>query len=193
MGVSLSLLAVQTSCPAEVLQQLGYLRTGKSCEYAREPLSGYVLPTKWFLIVARGCDNRFLQPGTLGPLSEHVPVVACSIDEHVMFSSAEYWAGGKQVWRAEHVGENGPIHLKTSGILPPGFEAMAAAHKEAQAVDDVEKADVDHYFDIPLNAAKAVIGFRHDEESPGVDYEGFEVLLKASTSEDRGPWWRFWK
>ena len=110
-----------------------------------------------------------------------------------MFSSAEYWAGGNQVWRAEHVGENGPIHLKTSGILPRGFEAMAAAHMEAQEADGGEKAGVDHYFDIPLNAAKEITGFKHDEDILGVDYESFEVLRKTSSSTDTRPWWRFWK
>lgn len=110
-----------------------------------------------------------------------------------MFSSAEYWAAGNQVWRAEHVGENGPIHLNTSGTLPSGFEAMAAAHKEAQEADGGEKAGVDHYFEIPLNAAKEIIGFKHDEDIPGVDYEGFEVLRKALSSADSKPWWRFWK
>jgi len=193
MGYSLSLLAVQTSDPAEALRQLGYIRTGQSCEYAREPLSGYALPSNWFLIVARGCDSRFLQPKILGPLSEHAPVVACSIEEHVMFSSAEYWAGGNQVWRAEHVGENGPIHLNTSGNLPPGFEVMAAAHKQAQEAEGGEEAGVDHYFDIPLNAAKEITGFKHDNDVPGVDYESFEVLRKASSSPDSKPWWRLWK
>jgi hypothetical protein len=90
MGYSLSVLAVQTANPAEALQRLGFIRTGKTCEYAREPLSAYALPADWFLIVARGCDNRFLQAKILGPLSERFPVVACSIEEHVMFSSAEY-------------------------------------------------------------------------------------------------------
>lgn len=110
-----------------------------------------------------------------------------------MFSSAEYWVGGAMVWRAEHVGENGPIHLKTSGVLSPGFETMAAAHKEQQTADGGETADVDHYFDIPLNAAKVIIGFKHDEEVPGVDYDKFELLSKAGSRKEKGLWWRFWK
>lgn len=192
MGTSLSLLAIHTSVPEVVLQHLGYIRTGQWCAYLREPLSGYTLPNHWFLIVARGCDNRFLRAKTLGPLSEHCPVVACSIEEHVLFSSAAYWAGGNQVWRVEHIGEAGSMHLQTSGALPPGFAAMAAAHKEAQEVAGGEKADVDHYFDIPLNAAKAIIGFKHDEDIAGVDYQRFEVLHKASSPTVSQPWWKFW-
>ena len=110
-----------------------------------------------------------------------------------MFSSVEYWASGNQVWRAEHVGENGPIHLKTSGALPGGFESMAAEQKEAQEADGGEKAGVDHYFEIPLNAAKEIIGFKHDEDIPGINYEGFEVLNKGPSSAESKPWWRFWK
>jgi len=193
MGYSLSLLAFQTTDPAEALVQLGYVRTNRSCEYMQEPLSAHPLSADWFLIVERGCDSRFLKPKVLGLLSARFPVVACSIEEHVMFSSAEYWAGGSQVWRAEHVGENGPIHLRTSGVLPPEFEAMAAKHKETQEAEGGEKANVDHYFYIPLNAAKAIIGFKHDEDVPGVDYERFEVLHKGPSILDSKPWWRFWK
>ena len=193
MGYSLSLIAIQGANPDQALSQLGVVRTGQSCEYEREPMSGYVLPSNWFLIVARGCDSSFLKPGILGPLSEKHSVIACSIEEHVMFSSAEYWADGAMVWRAEHLGENGPIHLKTAGILPSDFEAMADAHKEMQEADGGEKADVDHYFDIPLNAAKSIIGFKHDEEIPGIDYDRFEVLHKLPSQTERTPWWRFWK
>lgn len=193
MGYSLSLLAVPTPNAAKALRQLGYLRIGQSREYAQEPLSSYELPSNWFLIVALGCNSRFLQPKILAPLSEGFPVVASSIEEHVMFSSAEYWAGGNQVWRAEHIGENGPIHLNTSGSLPSGFEAITAKYKEAQDAAGGGEADVDHYFEIPLHAAKEIVGFKHDEDIPGIDYKGFEVLRKAPLSAGSKPWWRFWK
>lgn len=193
MGYSLSLLAVQCADPDRALSALGITRTGETCEYAREPLSGYALPGNWFLIVAKGCADPFLNPKTLSPLSEAFPVVACSIEEHVMFSSAEYWTGGTMVWRAEHVGENGPIHLKTEGVVPVDFEAMAAVHIKMQEAEGGDKAGVDHYFDIPLNAAKSIIGFKHDEDVHGVDYDKFEVLRKAAKTKDRKSWWHFWK
>jgi len=116
----------------------------------------------WYLVVANRCDHRFLQANVLGPLSQNYRVVACSIEEHVMFSSAEEWVAGALAWRAVHAGENGPIDLKTSGTLPPSFQSMADALAAKQKAEGGKTAEVDHYFDIPLNAAKAITGFKHD-------------------------------
>ncbi len=192
MGYSLSLLAIQCSDPDSALSELSIARTGQSCEYAREPLSGYALPSGWYLVVATRCNHGFLKPSSLERVSRRFPVIACSIEEHVMFSSAEQWVGGAMLWRAEHVGENGPINLKTSGVLPPTFEDMADAHAAQQQAEGGEKANVDHYFDIPLNAAKTIIGFKHDEEIPSVKYGNFDLLSQSSSLKTGKPWWRFW-
>jgi hypothetical protein len=193
MGYSLSLLAIQCADPEESISRLGFVRTGRFCEYAREPVSGYGLPENWYLLVIKGSDSRFLKPDILRPLSETFPLVACSIDERVMFSSAEYWKGGSRVWRAEHDSENGPIHLRTTGVLPVEFEAMAQECRGQQREEGGADAGVDYYFDIPLNAAKSIMGFKHDEEISGVDYDRFEVLDEAGAAKGRKPWWRFWK
>lgn len=192
MGYSLSLLAIQCSEPDSALSELNMARTGQFCEYARGPLSGYALPDGWYLVVATKCNHRFLKLSELGRVSTKFPVIACSIEEHVMFSSAEQWVSGSMLWRAEHVGENGPINLKTSGVLPPGFQAMTDALAAQQQADGGEKANVDHYFDIPLNAAKAIIGFKHDEVVPGVNYDNFDQLSQTGSGSNGKPWWRFW-
>lgn len=176
MGYSLSVLAVQCSDPDVALSRLNIVRTGQTCEYACEQLTGHAMPQGWYLVVANCCDHRFLQAKVLGPLSQNYRVVACSIEEHVMFSSAEEWVAGAMAWRAVHAGENGPIDLKTSGALPPSFQSMANALAAKQEAEDGKTAEVDHYFDIPLNAAKAITGFKHDEKVPGLDYEKFDLL-----------------
>jgi hypothetical protein len=193
MGYSLSLLAVQCIDPNEPISKLGLVRAGRFCEYAREPISGNSLPENWYLLVFRGSGSRFLKPDILGPLSEAFPLVACSIDERVMFSSAELWEGGSRVWRAEHDSENGPIHLRTTGVLPAEFEAMAQACRDQRREEGGADAGVDYYFDIPLNAAKSIMGFKHDEDISGLHYDKFEVLDETGASKDRKPWWRFWK
>ena len=94
MGYSLSLLAVQCSDPDVALSALDLVRTGQQCEYACEKLTGSVTPNGWYLVVANRCDHPFLRSKVLGHLSQNYRVVACSIEEHVMFSSAEEWLGG---------------------------------------------------------------------------------------------------
>jgi hypothetical protein len=137
--------------------------------------------------VANRCDYRFLNAKVLVPLSTNYQVVACSIEEHVMFSSSEEWEGGALVWRAVHAGENGPIGLKTSGTLPAWFQSMADALAAKQEAEGGKTAEVDYYFDIPLNAMKEITGFKHDERVAGLDYEKFDLL------KDQKPWWRLWK
>ena len=97
-----------------------------------------------------------------------------------MFSSAEEWRSGKQIWCARHEGENGPINLQTTGVLPPSFQALERKFKEAQESDGGADADVDYYFEIPLMAAKQIMGFKHDEDVPGVTDEEFDLLSKVS-------------
>ena len=90
-----------------------------------------------------------------------------------MFSSAQEWRSGKQVWRAEHTGEDDTTNLKTFGTLPPSFEA---ARREAEGGTDSE---VDYFFEVPLVVAKALMGFKHDEDLPGVDFEQFDLLARS--------------
>lgn len=187
MGDSLSLLAIECDEVDDALGMIGIERTGTHCEYALEPLSGCTLPGGAYLVVATRCDAAFLGADVLAQLSTRFPVTACSIEEHVMFSSAEVWIDGARAWRVAHTGESEPVDLEVIGVMPPEFHAMADALKAQQEADGGASAGVDHYFDIPLLAAKARTGFKHDEEIAGIDYAHFDRLLAPGSSR---PWWR---
>src|SRR5260370_34421820 len=132
MGYSLSLLAVQCSDPDAALSRLNIVRTGQSCEYACEQLTGHAMPQGWYLVVANRCDHRFLQAKVLGPLSQNYRVVACSIEEHVMFSSAEEWVAGAMAWRGVPGGGDWPTDPKTSRALPQSLPSIASFHRAKQ-------------------------------------------------------------
>jgi len=193
LGYSLSLLALQSADPDNALSALDIARTGETVEYGDAPLMGYAMPNGWYLIVANKCDHRLLDAKLLQRVSETYRVIACSIEEHVMFSSAEEWQAGKQIWRAEHMGEDGPINLKTSGTLPPSFAAMEQEFKAKQEAEGGKDADVDYYFEIPLTAAQTIMGFKHDEEVPGVNPEEFELLSDSASTPAAKSRWKFWK
>jgi hypothetical protein len=173
VGHSLALLALQSADADSALSALGIVRSGEKVSYGSAPLTGYAMPEQWYVIVAEGCDNPLLETTVLQRVSAQYRLIACSIEEHVMFSSAQEWRSGKLVWRAEHVGENDTTNLKTSGTLPPSFEA---ARQEAEGGTDSE---VDYFFEVPLVVAKALMGFKHDEELPGVDFEQFDLLARS--------------
>lgn len=109
-----------------------------------------------------------------------------------MFSSAEQWIDGIRIWRAEHNGEHGPINIKTAGVLPLNFRKISETLIQEQQDDGGAQAGVDHYFDIPLQAAKAITGFKHDEEIAGIEYDRFDLLLDNDSGSSKNPWWRFW-
>jgi hypothetical protein len=111
--------------------------------------------------------------------------VYCFVEEHVMVSAASLWRDGKQVWRVTHDGQESADHLSTDGVAPPAFASIRDKYLAVQAAEREE--DVDHIFDIPVELARELTGFRHDQEPLGVsDGEPFEVLEPI-----RKKWWSF--
>jgi hypothetical protein len=193
MGYALSLLALKCPDPHAALSDLKIERTGGFCQYPDAPLSGYALPGGWYLVAGNHTAHRLLEPKVLELISRKYAVVACSIEEHVMFSSAEQWVGGAVIWRAVHDGVNDSRNLETSGTLPPSFQSIADARMAALEADGGDEAEVDHYFEIPLETARSIIGFKHDEEIPGLDYSRFDLLKDLDPPQRVNRRWKFWK
>ncbi|TIL82515.1 MAG: hypothetical protein E5Y89_04795 [Mesorhizobium sp.] len=91
-----------------------------------------------------------------------------------MFSRAELWSAGKNVWRVWHSGDKEVSDLQTTGDLPASFETL---RQRAFSQQDKE-GDVDYVFDIPLDLAAELTGFRHDEGAP--DRLFFELVEKPA-------------
>ena len=87
MGQSLSWLAVRGESEGELERMLGFRRTGKPGNHGEHALVGRALPDGWYLLVAQGCDDRITKAKTLVHLSKRAEALACSIEEHMMFSA----------------------------------------------------------------------------------------------------------
>ena len=192
MGYSLSWLAFK-NLPRDVgLARLGLTATDHVAEYAREPVSGQPLPDGWFLVVMNGCDHPLIAESSLATLSADSEVIACSVEEHVMCSSAEAWNNGQRRWRVEHDAQQSSRHLATSGTLPATYADVLRTAQDAQDAEDDDEPEVDHFFEVPLQLAHDAAGFKHDEEIRDVKYDAFQVY--ASTSDrPRRQWWQVWK
>jgi hypothetical protein len=196
MGYSLAWLAVRGKSTEIIHQQLGLAGTGSFRDYGDAPVVGRQLPSGWYLIVAKGCEHKLISDGIVQRISSNCSGVACSIEEHVMFASAALWIDGRKAWAIQHRGgDYGPTDLGIEGVPPPLFSELRAHYDARQKAEGGEKAEVDWTFEIPLELAKSLVGFKHDEETPGVEDGSFEILdvsrdgLLAHASK---PWWWFW-
>jgi hypothetical protein len=197
MGFSISWLAVRRKTPDVVLHELGLFRTGQLADYPNYPMVGRTLPNSWFLLVADRCDHELVGRNTLVRLSAGCEVVACSIEEHVMVCWSEGWLDGEHTWRLEHDAQRSILDIKSSGSPPGEFTTLATEYANRQRDAGGEKADVDYYFEIPLQTAKSIVGFKHDETTLGVEDGSFEVLIQLSAARQQPerankPWWRIW-
>ena len=191
MGYSISWVAVKRKAPEILLQELGLLSTGVMADYGREPYTGRTLPSGWFLLVFNRCEHKFIKPRSLTALSSNCDLVACSVEEHVMVSTSEFWRGGQQIWRIEHDAQESIDHLSSSGTLPDGYAAIQRQCAEMQEQAGGNHADVDAFFDIPLQTAKSMVGFKHDDDE-GLGNDSFEVFKTQSSSSQTKAWWKLW-
>lgn len=191
MGFSLAWLAVRGLPVTEILDRLKVSATPESSGYVQAPLS--MTPFgEWTLIVARGCDHRIVRDVTLSRLSSDCEVIACRIEEHVMYSSSSSWSQGQRRWLVEHDAGRGKDHCAVVGDAPAGLSAVMAQCVANQQADGGLGADVDHYFEIPLKLAEHLVGFKHDETNEATNGT-FHVLADLAASSSGGPWWKFWQ
>jgi hypothetical protein len=178
MGYSVSWLAVRGKPSIVVLSELGLQGTGEYDEVPDSPdIWGANLPDGWYLVFANRCDYVDRLP--LDRLSAAAQVVTCSVEEHVMVSWASGWSDGQKVWSVTHDSEQGIDHIEADGDFPPVFASLRDRLAAEQAGAGGEESDVDHLFDVPVELAKAVTGFRHDEELADSDDAPFEKLADA--------------
>jgi hypothetical protein len=170
MGYSLSWLAVRGKPMAKVLEELALRGTGRRDEVADAPMVGAELPGGWTVALVNDGDD-FVQEELAIRLSAGCEVITCLVEEHVMQSSAFAWKNGENVWAAVHDAQNGGAkHLEAEGDFPAAFSAIR---------------EQDHMFDAPIDLAKAVTGFRHDQALPGG--ASFEALENTGFEGDEPP------
>ena len=188
MGYSLSWAALksgnlQTACAA-----LGLRSTGKREEIAESKIVGVQLPTGWYVVVFNQSETEDRE---LARLSRTGEVASCFVEDHVMVSWASGWREGKKLWSVAHDCEKGRFHLDIKGEAPPELKGIAERLIAEQQTAGGEKADVDHVYDVPAELAKALTGYRHDQDTPGLTGDVFEILERAVVPVGSGRRWRW--
>jgi hypothetical protein len=157
MGYSLSWLAIRGKSREEIHRDLKITPTGTYSEFPESPCMGAQVGD-WYLVIK---DHEVFEDlDQVARLSTGCEVVSCFVEEHVMVSEAVGWRDGKKIWFVLHDTQKKIGHMEAKGELPPAYEAIRASLYAEQDSSDVPEAD--YLFDIPVETARSVTGYRHD-------------------------------
>jgi hypothetical protein len=173
MGFRVLLISVRGKKPSAIHQDLGVVPTQQFEEIAESPVVGAQLANGDYLLYIN--DRNLIAPNDalFTRLSKGAKLVACYVNETCMESFATFWADGRSEWAVHHNAQEELRHLETNGVPPPGYTAIRDQLLAQQQGCD----DVDYVFDVPVEVAKEIGGFRYDQDIPGAS--AFQVLEQA--------------
>lgn len=181
MSLSLAWFAVNGLAPEDFLDRAGFEDTGEADEYFDAEHSGGDLPGGWYVVVTAQAD--LLDPARLTQWSEGCRLVAVVVHEDTSTSLAMEWRDGRQVWSAFHDGSAEKKQLEVEGNLPDIFDAIRQDLMAVQAEAASEGAEFDAGYDIPLDIAEDITGFRHDALGFDEDIPVFNLLERTRIAE----------
>jgi hypothetical protein len=188
VGFSISWTAFKGLQKADVLTRTGFRDTAILDEANESPFSIAELPTGWTVLFSNDFDYGSAEHLTAP--SNGVTVVACQVEEHVGFSAAHCYEDSRELWSVWHDSQHGIRDLSTRGALPPEFAAIRDRLSARQDQGEgmwARKPDpsdpfivmlqqagtkivlgedrwmpTDFIFDVPVELAASLTGYRHD-------------------------------
>jgi hypothetical protein len=177
MGFSISWVGFKNLSKAEVLKRSGFHDTGVHDEANEAPFSLAELPTGWVVLFSNDFDYGSSEH--LIGLSSGAMVLSCQAEEHVMFSAAHCYANGQEAWSVSHDSQKGRYEISTRGTLPPAFAPIKIRLSAKQDDSGGAASNVDYTFDIPVELAAELTGYRHDRWKFDWGQPNFTVLERA--------------
>jgi hypothetical protein len=190
MGFNLAWFAVHGIDPETFLERAGFEDTGEPDEYFEAAHSGGDMPSEgkdggWYVLVTDKAD--LADAARLAKWSAGGRLIACVILEDQMTSLSMEWRDSKQVWSVYWDGGADHKQLQVEGALPESFEAIREDITALQAEMDRTERDGeggDVVFELPLDLAEEITGFRHDQIGFDEDIPVFNVLEPIHLTED---------
>jgi hypothetical protein len=104
--------------------------------------------------------------------------------EGPMISYASLWQGGRYIWKIRHNSDQDVEHLEASGDLPPQFEGFRDTAMDKQRVHEERRRPgewgVDYVFDVPLDTAAGITGYRHGRRLEDDFFRNLRTLVPAN-------------
>lgn len=179
MGFKISWIAVKDCEPSQVREMLSLSISGEREEFPESPITEVALPEDWYLLHFNEFDTPALDDVSLETISKLGDVVTSQVHEGVMVSLASCFISGQLVWRVIHNAQISQDHLEATGDLPANFETIKSKKIKAQNEDFDQM--VDYIFDVPIDLAMSVVGYRYDMILPNEHECPFHVLRYSNS------------
>jgi hypothetical protein len=177
MGFSISWVGFKGLSRTELLRRTGFRDSGTAGYPYDSPFSLAALPTGWMILFANDVD--FGAAEHLIGLSAGARLLSCQAEEHVMFSAAHACTDGQALWSVWHDAQSGMYHLSTAGRPPAELEAILLRLTAQQDAAGGGRSMVDYIFDIPVELAADLTGYRDGQASFAWGEPRFTILERA--------------
>jgi hypothetical protein len=160
MGYNLQWLAVKNKDEKNILKTIE-LKSTRQYEELPEADFNATKINDWYLI-SNNCREVYelFTDAMIKKLSKNCQVIKVDVCESTMFSIAECWEDGKSIWSILHNSEYGTGHLNIEGNPPKILDDIVNQCKKKQS----EERDADYIYEIPIELANELVGYRHDED-----------------------------
>ena len=160
MGFSISWVGFKGLRKADVLSELKFSDSGETDECNEAPYSLAEIPTGWTILFSNDFD--FGSVKRIKILSRNCTVISCQVHEGIMFSAAHESLSGRRVWNVWHNGQSEIYNVGVYGRVPIFFHSTKQSLFEKQNAHGGRNAGVDYIFDLPVELAFRMTGYRHD-------------------------------
>lgn len=131
------------------------------------PLAGAALKSGSYAVFAKYALVMDATIGTNPPRLTRLPgksrCITGVVLEHAMVSYASLWQDGRHVWQILHDGSRGEQHLEVNGDPPPALGKIhSVAIDQQRNRNKLGRIGIDYLFDVPLDTAATLAGYRHD-------------------------------
>lgn len=185
MGYRISWLAVHGIDKQTVYERLGLVPRGETGLAFDHPTTGRQLENGWTVVGFDELGHELVDDESMKRLSAGWTVMACNLCETTMCSTASLWKDGEEVWGVWHFSNDTVDHLEGGGDLPAEFEAIEQKYRALQAEEEAADASVDYMIEIPMELAKHVTSFVHNEGPDDFDYLDFKPRAEKPAAKRR--------
>ena len=176
MGYHISWIGFQNRSLKEISARIGLAETGAREHLPESDILAISLASGWHIIFFNNPLPKELKNANLEQLSRVVDIVTCLVEEASMVSMSSSYVNGVKQWRVAHDSERGHTNLEAQGNPPSGYPEIR--DKLLAKQNAAGPNGVDYVFDVPINLARHLTGFRHDDPFDESEEPQFLVLRR---------------